>query len=429
MIPHSTWSSREVTPAAAIRRIAAGARIFIGSGAAQPTSLVGALVEHGDHLASNEVVHMLTLGPASYCDAAYQTRFRHRAFFIGENVREAVHAGRADFVPIFLSEIPALLRERVRVDVALIQVGLPDAHGMVSLGVSVDIVRAAIDSARLVIAEINPRMPRTHGDSFLSVDRIDLWTSVDRPIISPEQVEPGPVERAIAQHVARLVPNGATVQTGIGRIPDAVLAALENHADLGIHTEMFSDGVMTLCERGVINGSRKTLLPGKMVTSFIIGSQRLYEWANDHPNIEMRPSDFTNDPFIIAQNERMVAINSALAIDLTGQVAADTLAGRHYSGIGGQVDFVRGAARSVGGTSIIALPSMAKHGISRICSSLEAGTGVTTSRGDVRYVVTEYGAADLWGRSVRERAGALIEIAHPDVRAQLRAQVEQLRML
>jgi acyl-CoA hydrolase/GNAT superfamily N-acetyltransferase len=415
------YRAKLATPAEAVELIRPGRRILIGSGAAEPVSLVEALCSHGDHLADNEIVHLLTLGPAPYVRPEFASRFRHTAFFIGANVREAVQSGAADFLPVFLSEIPSLIRSRrVRLDVALIQVSPPDAHGFVSLGVSVDVVRAAVECADLVLAEVNPHMPRTHGDSFVPVSRIDRLIPVDRPLAELRPEAPGDVERAIGRHVATLVPNGATIQVGIGRIPDAVLAALANHRDLGVHTEMLSDGVMRLVESGVITGARKTLLTGKLVTSFVMGSQELYAWADDHPALELRPSDFTNDPSVIARNDGMVSINSALAVDLTGQVASDTLKGQFFSGIGGQVDFVRGAARSRAGKAIIALLSTAKGGeLSRICPVLDEGTGVVTSRGDVRYVVTEYGVADLWGRNIRERALALIEIAHPKFRAGL----------
>lgn len=423
----TTYASKLMTPADAIARIRPGRRILIGSGAAEPLELVDALVQHGSHLADNEIVHLLTLGPAPYVKPELAERFRHAAFFIGPNVRQAVQEGRADFIPVFLSEIPELIRRRrVRIDVALIQTSLPDAHGYVSLGVSVDVVRAAVDSAALVLAEVNPRMPRTHGDSFLHVSRIDALIPVDTPLIELVSSPPGDIERAIGEHVASLVPNGATLQAGIGSIPDAVLAALARHRDLGVHTEMLSDGMMRLALDGVITGAQKSLLPGKLVTSFIMGSRAIYEWAHDNPALELRGSDFTNDPRIIADNVQMVSVNSALAVDLTGQVAADTLLGKFFSGIGGQVDFVRGAARSRGGRSIIALRSTAQKGsVSRIRSALEEGAGIVTSRGDVRYVVTEYGIADLWGKSVRERALALIEIAHPSFRAELLAQAKE----
>lgn len=428
--PPVPWQERYrekvVSARDAIRAIAPGRRLLIGSGAAEPISLVAGLVEHGEHLSDNEIVHLLTLGPAPYVRPEFAARFRHVAFFIGPNVRAAVQDGRADFMPVFLSELPRLIQSRrVPIDVALIQVSPPDARGYVSLGVSVDIVRAACASASLIIAEVNPRMPRTHGDSFLSVDDIGLLVPVDTQVLELPLPKLNAVALAIGEHVAGLVPNGATLQTGIGQIPSAVLGALIKHHDLGIHTELLSDAVIDLVERGVINGKRKTLLPGKIVTSFVMGTERLYEWVHDNPVLELRPSDFTNDPLIIARNERMIAINSALAVDLTGQVAADTLGGQFFSGIGGQVDFIRGAARSLGGKPIIALPSTAQEGqVSRIQAVFEAGAGVVTSRGDVHYVVTEYGVADLWGKSVRERALALIDIAHPDHRGELLTQAK-----
>lgn len=415
------YERRITSPAAAIAKIAPGRRILIGSGAAEPITLVNALDVHGSHLADNEIVHLLTLGPAPYVRADLAGRFRHTAFFIGPNTREAVQTGRADFMPVFLSEIPRLIRSgRVKIDVVLLQVTPPDRHGQVSLGVSVDVVRAAVDAAELVLAEVNPAMPRTLGDSSVNVSDIDWLIPVETPMLEllPEPLDE--VSLQIGRHVASLIPNGATLQTGIGKIPHAVVMALGKHSDLGVHTEMLSDSVVELVEAGVITGKKKTLLPGKLVTSFVMGTRRLYDWVDDNPCVELRPSDFTNDPLTIARNDTMVAINSALAVDLTGQVAADTVGGRFFSGIGGQVDFVRGAARSRGGKPIIALPSTAMQGAqSRIQPTLEAGAGIVTSRGDVHYVVTEYGVADLWGKSIRQRATALIDIAHPDFRREL----------
>lgn len=421
--PSERYDEKITTPEAAMRAILPGRRILLGSGAAEPSVLVDAMVQHGEHLADNEIVHLMTLGSAPYVAPGLEHRFRHTAFFIGANVRSAVQEGRADFMPVFLSEIPRLITSRrVRIDVALIQVSPPDAHGYCSLGVSVDIVRAAVDSADVVIAEVNPRMPRTLGDSFVHIDRLTHVVPVDYEL--PERL-PEPlddIDRAIGEQVATLIPDGATLQLGIGRIPDGVLAALDKHRDLGVHTEMFSDRVMHLADAGVINGRRKTVLPGKIVTSFVMGSRALYEWIRDNPAVEMRASSYTNDPEVIARNDRMIAINSALSVDLTGQVSADTIMGKFFSGIGGQVDFIRGAAKSRGGKPIIALRSTAKDGaVSRIRPAVEEGAGVVTSRGDVHYVVTEHGVADLWGKSIRERALALIEIAHPDHRAELLA--------
>ena len=429
--PQQDWQVRYAAKIAtaeqAVRLIPPRKRILIGSGAAEPGGLVDAMVTHGTHLEGNEVVHLMTLGSAPYVQPGLERRFRHTAFFIGANVRQAVQEGRADFMPVFLSEIPQLIESgRVHIGVALIQVSPPDRLGFVSLGVSVDIVRAAVDTADLILAEVNPNMPRTLGDSFLHVDRIAQLVPVDVPL--PE-LAPQPLDdvcREIGRNVASLIPDGATLQMGIGRIPDATLAALADRNDLGVHTEMLSDGVMQLAEAGIITGRRKSFLPGKIVTSFVMGTRRLYEWVHDNPQIEMRPSGFTNDPFHIARNDQMVAINSALAVDLTGQVAADTVRGRFFSGIGGQVDFIRGAARSRGGKPIIALPATAKGGsVSRIQPAFEEGTGVVTSRGDIHYAVTEYGVADLWGKSIRQRAEALTGIAHPDFRAGLLAAARQ----
>ena len=430
-VPAESWQERFAAKVgslkAAVRAIEPGRSILIGSGAGEPGRLVEAMVAHSDHLADNEVVHLLTLGPAPYVQPEMAGRFRHMAFFIGDNVRQAVQEGRADFMPVFLSEIPLLIRSgRVKIDVALIQVSPPDRHGYVSLGVSVDIVRAAVSTARLILAEVNPNMPRTLGDSFLHVDRISRLLPVDYALPELEIREPDEISREIGRHVAGLIPDGATLQAGVGRIPDGVMAALHDHHDLGVHTELFSDGMMKLVEAGVINGRRKTFLPGKCVCSFLMGSRRLYEWVDDNPALEMRPSEFTNDPATIARNDLMVSVNSALAVDLTGQVAADTLMGRFVSGIGGQVDFIRGAARSRGGKPIIALPSTARQGrLSRIQPGLEDGAGVVTSRGDVHYVVTEYGVADLWGKNIRQRAMSLVEIAHPDFRAELLASAKR----
>lgn len=422
--------NRTTSAAEAVGLIAPGTRILVGSGAAQPVELVDALAG-APQLADNEVVHLLTLGPAPYVEARHEGRLRHCAFFIGRNVRAAVREGRADFMPVFLHEIPKLIRSRrVRIDVALIQVSPPDAHGYVSLGVSVDVVRAAVDVADRVIAEVNPRMPRTHGDSFVHVRDLHALVAVDRPLLCPEIEPRDPITDEIGRQVATLVPDGATLQLGIGRIPDAVLSSLSDRHHLGVHSEMISDGVMHLVEAGVVTGHRKGLLPGKVVCSFLMGSEALYRWAADNPVLEMRGSEFTNDPWVIGQNERMVSINSALAVDLTGQVASDSLADGFFSGIGGQVDFVRGAARSPGGRPIIALPSRARGGtVSRICPSLAPGVGVVTSRGDVHYIVTEYGVADLWGKSVRERAMALVAIAHPDFRGELLAAAKERRFV
>ena len=408
-------------PEDAIARIGRGQRVFIGSGCAQPQKLTEALAKEGRRLADTQILHILTLGTAPYTDALLDEHFRHNAYFIGPNTREAVAEGRADYTPIFLSEIPRLFRRgTVPIDVALIQVSPPDRHGYCSYGVSVDIVKAATECARLVFAEVNPRMPRTHGDSFVHVSRLGGMIPVDLPLLESAHGEPDDVARRIGRHIASLIDDGSTLQMGIGTIPDAVLANLGEKKDLGVHTEMFTEGLIELVERGVVNGARKTLHPGKIVASFVMGTRRLFDFVDDNPMCEFHPTEYTNDPFIIARNRKMVSINSALQVDLTGQVCADSIGEYFYSGIGGQVDFVRGASRSEGGKPIIALPATARDGkVSRIVPALYPGAGVVTSRGDVHWVVTEWGAANLHGKTVRERALALIHIAHPDFREQL----------
>jgi acyl-CoA hydrolase/GNAT superfamily N-acetyltransferase len=417
------YASKRATADEAVCRIPPGRPILIASGAAEPLGLVEALGRQASHFSDNTVVHLMTLGPAPYVDPALADHFRHNAFFIGSNVRGAVHEGRADYTPVFLSQIPQLIRaRRMPVDVALIQCTPPDKFGYVNIGVSVDIVMAAIEAARLVIAEVNPRVPWVYGAGFLKMDRVDLWTWNDVPLIEHLPEEPGEVELEIGRNVASLIGDGSTLQAGIGMIPDAVLRALGDKRDLGVWTEMFSDGVIDLIERGVITGRYKTIHPGKVTSSFTFGSQRLYDYVDRNPLFTFQPSDYVNDPRRIAEQHKMVAINSALQVDLTGQVCADSIGTRFYSGIGGQVDFIRGAAMCPDGRPIIALRSTAKGGsVSRIVATLTEGAGVVTSRGDVRYVVTEHGVADLLGKSIRERAVALTAIAHPDFRRELLA--------
>lgn len=413
---------RYCTADEAVSAIGDGARVLIGSGAAAPLALIRALCRYAPNVRGVELLHLLTLGDAPYLDPAYRGHLRHNAFFIGPNVREAVQRGEADFTPVFLSEIPNLLRTSLPVDVAMVQLSPPDRHGYCSLGVSVDIVRAAIDTARVVIAEINPRMPRTHGDAFVHVSRLSRMVAVDHPIPELPCCPVTEVERRIGEHVATLVRDGDTLQVGIGGIPNAVLAALVHHRNLGVHTEMFSDGVVDLVRKGVITNAKKTLHRGKLVTSFVMGTKVVYDFVNDNPVVEMHPSDYVNDPAVIARNHGMVAINSALAVDLTGQVCADSFGPKFYSGVGGQVDFVRGAARAPGGRPILAMPSTAKGGtVSRIVVELQPGSGVTTTRNDVHYVVTEHGIAQLHGRSIRERVHALVSIADPRFREELLA--------
>jgi len=413
----------------ALQVVRSGQHIFVGSGAAAPQFLVERLEARAERLHAAQIVHIMTLGIAPYAMPRIKESFRHNAFFVGDNVREAVAAGDADYTPIFLSEVPGLFRSgRVPIDVALIQVTPPDEHGYCSLGVSVDIVKAAVECAHVVIAEVNPRMPRTLGDSFIAADAIDVMVDHESPIPEVSHPAPDDVSRAIGGWISTLIEDGATLQLGIGTIPDAIMECLDDKKDLGVHTEMLADGPLDLIEAGVINNSRKTLHRGKIVASFVMGTQRLYDFVDDNPLVEMHPNDYVNDPFVIAQNERMVAVNAALEVDLTGQVCSDSLGYLFYSGIGGQVDFIRGAARSKGGKPIIALPSTAEGGsISRIVPHLKPGAGVVTSRGDVHYVVTEHGIADLYGRNARQRAMALISVAHPDYRQELLAFARERR--
>ncbi len=417
------YAAKVVDAATAVRKVNRGNHVFVGSGCAEPQGLVSALAQRGDELTDTEILHILTLGIAPYTSSKYSGRFRHNAFFIGSNVREAVRLGQADYTPIFLSEVPRLFRSgRVRIDVALIQVSPPDRSGYCSYGVSVDVVQAAAESAKLVIAAVNPRMPRTHGDSFIHADAVDYFVDSDAPVLELTPEQPGDVAMQIGRFIADLVEPGATLQLGIGTIPSAVLSQLTDKEDLGLHTEMFTDGIIDLIERGVITNRRKTLHVGKTIASFCMGTRRLYDLVDDNPTFEFHPSDYVNDPMLIARNDHMVAINSALQTDLTGQVCSDSIGHQFYSGIGGQVDFIRGAARSRGGKPIIAFPSTAKDGtVSRIVPVLNEGAGIVTTRADVHYVVTEYGVADLWGRSVRERTLALVSIAHPDFRNELLA--------
>jgi acyl-CoA hydrolase/GNAT superfamily N-acetyltransferase len=421
---------RTVEPKDAVAAVKRGTRVFVGSGCAEPTALVSAFAQRED-VADVEVLQIMTVGHAPYAQAANAGRFRTNAFFIGSNVREAVAQGIADYTPVFLSEIPALFRSRrLRIDVALISTSLPDAHGFCSLGVSVDVVKSAVECAGIVVAEVNPNMPRTHGGSFLHVDDIDFFVRNDAPVLEVPVHPPDEASRRMGQFCATLVPNGATLQLGIGDLPNAVLAALTDKTDLGLHSEMVSDGVIDLILAGVINNRRKSLHPGKAVTSFCAGTRRLYDFVHDNPFFEFLPTEFVNDPFVIAQNDRMISINSALQVDLTGQVCADSIGARFYSGIGGQVDFIRGAARSKGGRSIIALPSTAKEGtLSRIVPMLTEGAGVVTTRGDVHTIITEHGVAELKGRTVRERSLALISIAHPDFRGELLAAAKHRKIV
>jgi 4-hydroxybutyrate CoA-transferase len=430
MCAMSQTGPRWATPADAVWAVQSGQRVYLQGGCAVPFGLVDALMQRAEDLRDVEIVHMHTEGPAPYVAPEMQGRFRHNALFIGSNVREAVNAGRADVTPVFLSDIPDLFETTLPLDVALIQVSPPDRAGYCSLGISVDCARPASLAARRVIAQVNPRMPRTHGDSFLHTSQIDILVDGAAELTEVECPEPDEVARRIGHHVVTLIEDEATLQTGIGTIPNAVLASLRDHKRLGVHTEMFSDGLLELVESGVVDCSAKTYHPGKIVASFVMGSRRLYDFVDDNPLIEMHAVSFTNDPFTIARNDRMVAINSAIEVDLTGQVCADSIGHKRYSGFGGQLDFVRGAARSQRGRPIIAMPSTASGGrYSRIVPELRPGAGVVTTRGDVRFVVTEYGIADLHGRTLRDRARSLIDIAHPAFRDELETAARNLNLL
>jgi acyl-CoA hydrolase len=405
----------------ALEAVRSGARVWIQSGCGTPSTLVNALVARSSEVRDVEVVHMMTLGTADYTKPEFEGHFRHRGLFLGANVREAVAAGRADYTPIFLSEIEGLfVSGALPLDVVLMQVSPPDEHGFVSLGTTVDCTLTATRYAKTVIAEVNERMPRTHGDTSIHVSHISSIVETSRPLLQVWTELFTDLHLRVARNVASLIPDGATLQTGIGGIPDAVLACLGDKRDLGIHTEMCSDGVIELMESGVINGDRKSLHRGKAVLAFVLGSKRLFDFIHENQGFEFRPICYTNDPFVVAQNDSMVAINSALQVDLTGQVCADSLGTKPYSGFGGQLDFIRGAARSKGGVPIIALPSTALHGsVSRIVPVLNPGAGVVTSRADVHYVVTEHGIAYLHGKTLRERAVALIAIADPQFQGEL----------
>ena len=422
------WKSRAVAPADAVSLIASGTRVFAHGAAATPFALLEALARRDD-VVDVRLYHMHTEGPAPWTEPDRAARVRSVALFCGPSLRAPVDDGRADFVPVFLSDIPSLFTNGIiPLDVAMVQLCPPDAHGYCSLGTSVDCARAAVDSARFVIAEINEQMPRTLGNTAIPFERLDAFCVTDRPLPEHRPGKESAVEGRIGELVAALVEHRATLQLGIGAIPDAVLARLHDKKDLGIHTEMFSDRVVDLVESGAVSNRFKQIHPGRIVTSFVNGSRRLYDFVHDNPLVEFHPCDRTNDTAIIARNPRVTAINSAIEVDLTGQVCADSMGHHIYSGIGGQMDFIRGAARSRGGKPIIALPSTARAGtVSRITAELTPGAGVVTTRGHVHWVVTEYGAVNLHGMSLRERAEALISIAHPDFRAELTCDVARIR--
>ena len=414
---------RIVSAAEAVAGIRSGESIYLQGASATPSVLLQALVDRAAELQDVRVVHLHCEGPGPHLAPEMAGHFRHTALFIGPNARRAVNEGRADYVPVFLSDVPALFRRgTVPLDTTFINVSPPDEHGFCSLGTSVIAIHAAMESSRTIIAQINRAMPRTLGDSFIHVDRIDLGVEVDQPPYELPLEPVGDVERRIAGYVADLVPDGAVLQMGIGAIPSAVGLALVHKRDLGVHTEMLTDVAVDLVEAGALTGARKEINRGRIVTAFMLGTSRLYQFANDNPMVELRAADYTNDTAVIRRLRRMTAINSAIEIDITGQVCADSIGHRLYSGIGGQMDFVRGAALSEDGQAIIALPSTTRDGqTSRIVPTLREGAGVVTTRGHVQTVVTEYGVAELHGRSLCERAKALIAIAHPDFRDELTA--------
>jgi 4-hydroxybutyrate CoA-transferase len=418
-VPWASDYNRKVTTAdQALRCVQSGMRVYIHPGCAEPEALVEALMRRALYLHGVEIVHIMTMGCAPYVSAEMDGHFRHNAMFIGANVRAAVNEGRADYTPVHLSEIEQLFESgAMAIDVALIEVSPPDPHGFCSFGVGVDTTLTAARCARHVVAQVNDFMPRTYGDSFIHVSDIDAVVESSRPLCELKKPVVTDMHVAIARNVAGLIEDGAVLQTGIGGIPDAVLPFLSDRRDLGIHSELVSDGVIDLIEQGVITGARKNFKPRKIIVGFALGTRRLFEFVDNNPSFEFHPTAYTNDPVFIARNDNMVAINSALQVDLTGQVCSDSIGTQFYSGIGGQVDFLRGASRSRNGKAIIALPATAKNGsLSRIVPILTPGAGVVTSRGLIRYVVTEHGVAYLHGKTMRERAQALIQIADPKFR-------------
>lgn len=425
------YSKKLRTPDDALQCVQSGMRVYIQPGCAEPETLVEALIRRAPHVRDVEIVHMLTMGVAPYVAPEMAGHFRHNAVFIGGNVREAINDGRADYTPIYLSEIEELFESgAMPLHVALLQLSPPDRNGFCSFGVGIDVSLTAAKCARFVVAQINDQMPRTYGDSFIHVSELGAIVESSRPLCAMKRAEVSELQVAIARNVASLIEDGAVLQTGIGGIPDAVLPMLMDRKDLGIHSELVSDGVIPLIEAGVVNGERKNFKPRKIIVGFVLGTKLMFDFVDNNPIFEFHPTSYVNDPALIARNDKMVAINSALQIDLTGQVCSDSIGNQFYSGIGGQVDFLRGASRSKGGKPIIAIPSTAKDGeISRIVPMLSAGAGVVTSRGLVRYVVTEFGMAYLHGKCIRERATALIEIAHPKFRQELYEYCEKTKWL
>lgn len=416
---------KTVTPDEAVKVIKSGDHVHLSSVASAPQCLIEAMCRRGDagELKDVHIHHLHTEGPAPYTEPRYEGVFQHDAFFVGSNVRKNVQAGYADYIPIFLSETQRLYREGyIKCNVAMIQVCPPDQHGFVSLGTSVDATLAAIETADYVIAVVNKNVPRAFGDALIPMSMIDIFVEDDTPLEPAHFSEPNEIETAIGKNCAELIEDGACLQMGIGAIPNAVLAQLGNHKNLGIHTEMFADGVLQLVEKGVINGANKKLDKGQMVSTFLMGSQKVYDFIDNNPMVKMMDVGYTNDPFIICQNDKVTAINSALQVDLTGQVCADSLGTKFYSGVGGQIDFVYGASRSKGGKSIIAMPSVTNKGVSKIANVLNSGAGVVTTRNHMHWFVTEYGAVNLYGKTLQERAKLIISVAHPDHREELERQ-------
>jgi len=432
---YNIYSKKLTTAEEAVKRIKSGDNIVVQPGCAVPRELVRAMVRRKDELENVTIYHILIVGELPYVNPGMEKHFKHKAFFTGANARKAVQEGRAEFIPIFLSEVPLLFKRNIiPVDIALLNVSPPDEHGFCSYGVDVGTIKTAAEKAKIVIAQINSEMPRSLGDSFIHINKIHHIVEHTEPIQELPQIDPNTSEEmlkiydTIGKNTAELIEDGSTLQMGIGAIPDSVMKYLRDRKNLGIHTEMFSDGIVSLVEEGIINGEEKTIHPGKIIVGFVLGTNRVFKFIDNNPVIEFHPQEYVNDPFIIAQNKKMVAINSAIEIDITGQVCADSIGTKIFSGIGGQVDFIRGAAHSEGGKPIIALPSITKDGdVSRIVPQLNPGAGVVTSRGDVHYVVTEYGVAQLFGKTLKERARELIRIAHPKFRDELTKYAKETR--
>jgi acetyl-CoA hydrolase len=430
------YQNRVVTPEEAVKKIQSGQRVFLTGNCSTPQTVLAALVKHAPNLKDVEICQALTVGPADYVSPEMNGHLRVNTMFISANIRKAVQDGRADFTPVLLSEFPLLFKNKhIPLDVALVHLSPPDEHGFCSFSIENGLTKSPAESAKIIIAEVNEQMPRVLGDSFIHISRVNYIVPVDYP---PAEMSMGGEEvdeatQKIAGYVADLIPDGATMQMGIGAIPDAVLKFLYHKHDLGVHSELFSDGVIDLVEAGVMTNMRKTLHTGKIAAGFVIGTRRLYKWIDDNPMIELHPTEYINDPYVIAQNDRMVAINSAIEVDLTGQICADSIGPKLYSGVGGQLDFIYGASRSKGGVPIIALPSTTtmRDGqvISRIVTMLKRGAGVVTTRNHIRYVVTEFGVAELYGKSIRQRAQALINVAHPDFRDDLKREAVELHYM